>query len=587
VAVDSWADDLTADDAPEPGPGDGAAGDEVGDRPAAETAGSRRKLRRVAAGVTTALAGLLVFFALVAPNQIGQLTPGAFVRIPAEALLAVALLLVLPPRGRRVVAVVIGVVLGLLTIVKVLDMGFYAVLNRPVNPVLDGILVGAAVDFLTASYGRAGAIGTVVFVVAVVVALLVFMTLSVRRLSRLVVRHRRGAIRVTTVLIAVWVACALLGVQIVPGVSVAANSAAALVYDQALQVRAGVRDLPAFAAQAADDPFHATPGSQLLTGLRGKDVIFTVVESYGRSAVQDPQVDAVLDAGTRQLRASGYASRSAFLTSPVFGAGSWLAHGTFFSGLEISNQQRYDTLVASNRLTLTKAFQRAGWRTVAVMPGTTSPWSEGDFYGLDRVYDFQHLDYHGPSFSWATMPDQYTFSAFQRMEYAKPNRGPLLAEIVTVSSHAPWEPQPRFIPWGEVGDGSIFNTQGAKGDQPEAILKMDPKQVRANYVQSIGYSLNTLISYVQTYGNDNLVMVFFGDHQPSPIVTGDGAPHDVPVTVVARDRAVLDRISGWGWVDGLRPDAQAPVWPMAAFRDRFLTAFGPQAQPGPSASPSR
>jgi hypothetical protein len=53
----------------------------------------------------------------------------------------------------------------------------------------------------------------------------------------------------------------------------------------------------------------------------------------------------------------------------------------------------------------------------------------------------------------------------------------------------------------------------------------------------------------------------------------------VPVTVVARDPAVLDRIAGWGWQDGLRPSPQAPIWRMDIFRDRFLTAFGPAARP--------
>jgi hypothetical protein len=48
----------------------------------------------------------------------------------------------------------------------------------------------------------------------------------------------------------------------------------------------------------------------------------------------------------------------------------------------------------------------------------------------------------------------------------------------------------------------------------------------------------------------------------------------VPVTIVAKDPAVLDRISGWGWQHGLNPGPQAPVWRMDAFRDRFLTAFG-------------
>jgi hypothetical protein len=82
---------------------------------------------------------------------------------------------------------------------------------------------------------------------------------------------------------------------------------------------------------------------------------------------------------------------------------------------------------------------------------------------------------------------------------------------------------------------------------------------------------------VETYGDNNLVLIFLGDHQPAPVVTGPGATRDVPVTIVARDPAVLDRISGWGWHDGLNPGPKAPVMPMNAFRDQFLTAFGSPA----------
>jgi hypothetical protein len=48
---------------------------------------------------------------------------------------------------------------------------------------------------------------------------------------------------------------------------------------------------------------------------------------------------------------------------------------------------------------------------------------------------------------------------------------------------------------------------------------------------------------------------------------------------------VLDRISGWGWQDGLKPGPQAPVSRMDTFRDRFLTAFGPQPKAAASPSP--
>ena len=43
-------------------------------------------------------------------------------------------------------------------------------------------------------------------------------------------------------------------------------------------------------------------------------------------------------------------------------------------------------------------------------------------------------------------------------------------------------------------------------------------------------------------------------------------------TIVAKDPKVLDRIAGWGWTDGLKPDPAAPVWRMDTFRDRFLAA---------------
>jgi hypothetical protein len=93
--------------------------------------------------------------------------------------------------------------------------------------------------------------------------------------------------------------------------------------------------------------------------------VLSFVESYGRDAIEDPryasEVGAVLDAGSGRLRAAGFASRSAFLTSPTAGGGSWLAHSTLLSGLWINNQQRYNSLVSSDRLTLSKAFQGAGW----------------------------------------------------------------------------------------------------------------------------------------------------------------------------------------------------------------------------------
>jgi hypothetical protein len=251
----------------------------------------------------------------------------------------------------------------------------------------------------------------------------------------------------------------------------------------------------------------------------------------------------------------------------------------------ISNQQRYRNLVTSDRLNLNGAFRRANWRTVGVMPAITRSWPEGRYYGYDQLYSDQSSPYRGPRFNFSSMPDQYTLSAFQHAERSAPGRAPVMAEIALLSSHTPWTPLPHLIDWDKVGDGSAFNGMPAAGGQPDVVWR-DRTRIRSAYLQSVEYSLNTLISYVQTYGNDNLVLVFLGDHQPASIIAGATTSRDVPITIVARDRTVLDRISGWGWQDGLKPNPQAPVWRMDAFRDRFLTAFGPHTPPTAAPPPA-
>ncbi len=528
--------------------------------------------------VAAALSGLLVVAALVAPREIGQLTPAAFVRIPVEALAGVALLLVVAPRARRLVAVTGGAFLGLLTILKVVDMGFLAVLARPFDPVLDWVLFGNALSFLTDSIGPAGAVASAVAAAVVAIVLVVVMAAAVGRLSRVVATRRTVAVRCVAVGSVVWIACAATGAQLVAPVPVAARSTASLAWQKARQIPVSLADQEEFVAASAVDAFRDTPDSELLTALRGKDVVLSYVESYGRSALEDPelapQVDAVLDAGTRRLDAAGFASRSAFLTSSTAGGGSWLAHATLGSGLWITNQQRHDGLVEGNRLTLTSAFQRAGWDTVAVMPGTSADWKDSRFYGFNRVRDSRTMGNRATTFTGFFTPDQYTLAEFQHDERARPGRGPLMAEIPLVTSHWPWTHIPRLVDWTAVGDGSVFDTMDADIEPADAVLN-DPHRARANYSRSIGYSLESLISYVETYGDDNLVLVFLGDHQPSPQITGDAAGRDVPITIVARDPAVLDRVAGWGWDNGLNPGPGAPVWRMDAFRDRFLTAFGP------------
>jgi hypothetical protein len=529
----------------------------------------------------TVLAGVLLFAALIFPNILSRLTPVGFLRIPLEAAFVLAVLVLLPPRPRRVVSVLTGVLVGWLVIEKCLDMGFFEELNRPFDPVLDWVLFDDAFSFAVDSYGRVAAIGAVVAVLLLVGVILTVTCWSVLRVGALVSRHRRRSAVAAGGVAVAWALTFTLGASFTGAVPIAARSTATYAWDRAHQARAGLRDEANFAREVADDAFATTPPAQMLSALKGKDVIFTFIESYGRSAVEHPAlapvVDPVLDDGTAQLARAGYAARSGWLTSPTFGGGSWLAHSTFESGVWINNEKRYRNLVATDRLTLTRAFHNAGHRTVSVMPGATRAWPEGAFYGYDQVWDSRNLGYNGPKFSWAPMPDQYTLKQLNTIEYKKPGRGPLMVEMPLVSSHTPWAPIPEYLSdWNQVGDGSVYAPMVTGGTKPKALWA-EPKKVRAEYGKSIRYSLTTVINWIQLYGDDNLVLVFLGDHQPSPIAAGANASHDVPITIVAKDPKVLDRITSWGWADGLRPQPATPVWPMSDFRDKFFTAFGTPA----------
>lgn len=537
--------------------------------------------RNVACTVTT-LAAVLVLFALLMPNEPDRFRPAVFLRLPVEAIFGAAVLMVLPKTLRLVTAILAGLSLGAMTVLNLLDLGFNEFLGRGFNVVLDWVLFDDARTYLEDSMGKAGAVAVVIAVIVLVIAVFVLMALSVVRLANLLGRHSGRATRATLVAGTVWVACSALGVQFA-GVQFAARSTAGAVQNRVDRVQATLKDEAEFAKIAKKDAFAKTPPAQLVPDLRGKDVIFAFIESYGRSAIEDPimapGVDATLDDKTAALTEAGYSAKSGWLTSATYGGSSWLGHSTFLSGLWISNQARYRTVTAGEHLTLTGAFQKAGaWRTVGIMPGIQKNWPEGKFYGLDNVYDSRELGYQGPKFSWSTMPDQYALSAYQRLEHGKKRDKPLMSEIILTSSHQPWAPIPKTIPWDEVGDGSVYKDIQKDGKKPSDVF-YDSTKVKEEYGKSIEYSVTSLIDYVVKYGDKNTVLVFLGDHQPLARVSGNHASRDVPVSIVAHDKSVLDKIDDWNWTEGLKPDDSAPVWRMDSFRDRFLTAYGSTPHP--------
>jgi phosphatidylglycerophosphate synthase len=558
------------------------AGPTHGLTPTTPAGPGRGRVRAGGAAALTILAALVVWVALVAPDKPRYLTPDGFLRLPLEGLVLIALALVLPATARRILAGVAGPVLALVVVLKVLNFGFFTTFNRPFDPIGDTSSVGIGIETLRELVGRTEADLIIVGIGVGVVVLVVVLILSILRLTRVAADHRRPTLRVIGGVGAVWALCWLFGAQLISHTPIASTLAAGVVVDGVKAVQADIHDQTVFAGEIKHDSFRNTSTDRLLTGLRGKDVLLVFVEAYGQQAVQgrsfSPEVDAALSKGDKQLASAGFSSRSGFLTSSTYGGISWLAHSTLQSGVWVNSQRRYNQLMTTDRFTLSDAFKRAGWRTIDDVPSNDYSWPQGtSYYHYDKLYDRRNVGYHGPTFTYASMPDQYTYAALQRLELSKTHRRPLFAEVDTVSSHMPWNRIPEQIPWNEVGNGSVFNR--TPSDHETGAFWSNPARVQAAYGRSIVYSLNALISFVKHDDDKKLVMVMLGDHQPLPIVSGHGSNHDVPISIIAHDPKVLKEIGSWGWGPGLRPKRDAPVWPMSAFRDRFLGAF--DAPPAP------
>ena len=539
--------------------------------------GAGPRTRRALRLAITVLAVVLVWGVLVAPDRISRLTPAAFARIPVEGLVLVAVALLLPAWPRRILAGVAGILFSLLILVKILNMAFYEEIGRPFNPVFGWLDISPAIGVVRDTIGPTRTNIALAALWLGLILLVGAITAATIHITTVAARHRRDAVRGLAALTAVWALFAGLSLQLVPGSPVASTSAAGLVVAQVRDTQAALRDQRLFEkALHRPDPEASVPASDLLTGLRGKDVIVAFVESYGQAAVQgtsfSPGVDALLRRDTASLASAGWSTRSAWITSPGFGGVSQLAHSTLQSGLWVNTELRYADLVASRRFTLTDAFNKAGWRTVSDSPEDDPVWPPGtSFYHFDKLYNRFNVGYHGPSFSYASMPDQYTLAELQRNELG-PGHKPVMAEIDLVSSHYPWSPLPTMVPWNKVGNGSIFDSMPARSESPLTVWR-NANTVRQFFGRSIQYSVQALTSWVTELNDPNLVLIMLGDEQPGGPISQPGASHKVVASIIARDPSVFRQIAPWHWQDGLLPGQSAPLEPMDAFRNQFLGAF--------------
>ena len=143
----------------------------------------------------TILAALIVWVVLVAPDQPQYLTLNAFLRLPLEGLVLIALAVALPARGRRILAVTVGVALTLVVTLKVINYEVFKTFNRPFDPIGDTSQLGNGLETLRSLVGRTETNLIEVGAVVGIVVLVVLLTLAMLRLTRVAAANRRWALR--------------------------------------------------------------------------------------------------------------------------------------------------------------------------------------------------------------------------------------------------------------------------------------------------------------------------------------------------------------------------------------------------------
>lgn len=465
-----------------------------------------------------------------------------------SVLFAAAILL--PRRPGRIVTWGVALFCWLVLLLRLADLTSMMTAGRLFEPAFDPALVPALWDVMVRGPGGllAGA--------ALVTALTGLLCLC-RWLSGLMLRASPPALPTLAIL------ALLTMVTMQP----TGRGPFAALWEQGQRWQAAEQLAARMAERLAHDPAAAFPADQVFAGLRGRPVILAWVEAYGQSALTDPRqagpVGERLRAMQRDLAQAGFHMRSGLVESPVIGGRSWLAHGTLRAGIRQDQPLAQRMVLTAGRCGLVCTLNRAGWRTLAAMPGLTLPWLEGPAWGFERVMNRGAFAYAGPSYGWSPLPDQAMLASLSP-DWS--GSRPLYLEIVLTSSHAPWTPLPAWKPYAKgLVDGSAYS-----GDD----LQTDYTDMATGYGKSLNYSLRALGDWLMQEVPDDALIIILGDHPALDWISAGQGQH-VPLHVLSRDAALLDRLDGLDLADGMLPAPDATALPMWEIFPELLARFGP------------
>ena len=310
------------------------------------------------------------------------------------------------------------------------------------------------------------------------------------------------------------------------------------------------------------------------------NIYVLVVESYGRMLLDQKDTPgntylSDIAAAEKLLEESGFHSSSALSTSPISGAGSWIAYSSFLYGIDMRNQMIYDHLLADSHMRgynhLFRMLQKSGYtnyRLNAVgvtYDGVAIPWEQySSFYSVDEWIHFNDMGYTGQMYGLGPAPpDQYILHHTTKLVKAK-QKEPFSLFILTQNSHNPFHTCP---PYHENWQDCCI--------PPEQVEKKGAKLVSLpdinHYYRAISYELKTLSNFIVQEGGDNDIFILLGDHQP-PIFSEADVGTETPVHIITRRKDFLKEWEDQGFVSGMLPESGRPFFHHAGLYSLFQKA---------------
>jgi hypothetical protein len=333
-------------------------------------------------------------------------------------------------------------------------------------------------------------------------------------------------------------------------------------------------DAASNAGSLASLPAPVSLAEPQLERVAGSDVMLVFMESYGAIAYDNAGIAARVTPSraefARAVSESGRYAASAFVASPTFGGGSWLAHMSLMTGLDVRDQGVYKLLLTQQRDTLPGRFATEDYRVVALMPGLKNAWPEGAFYALETVYGERALAYPGPDFGWWRIPDQFSLAKFAALELDPAERRPVFLFFPTINTHMPFKPTPPYqADWPRLLSGAPYDEAVAA----RALIALPEwTDLQPAYADSLVYTFEYWSSFMRERDAEDFVLVLLGDHQPPATVSGPDARWDVPVHVIASRPEIIDTLVGAGFTAGMTPEG-ATLAPMHELTALLLQAF--------------